>query len=88
MHAIGGSISLSQGFGIALKKLWLTVVVKFVLKDAAEADPFSGNGTLTASSASCAEIAVAVVQFECLKHYMCEVGDLRGVGVITGIFLY
>lgn len=26
-----------RGFGIAVKKLWLTLVVKFVVKDAAEA---------------------------------------------------
>lgn len=50
-----------RGFGIAVKKLWLTMLVKLVVKDAAEANPFSGNGTLTASSASCTGVAVALV---------------------------
>lgn len=39
--------------------------MKFVVEDAAEAYPFSGNGALTASSASCSGVAVALVQFEC-----------------------
>lgn len=43
------------------------MVVKFVVKDAAEANPFSWNGTLIATSASCAGVAVALVQFECQK---------------------
>lgn len=50
-----------RGFGITVKKLRLTVVVKFVVKDAAEAYYFS------ASSASCARVAVALVQFESQK---------------------
>lgn len=43
------------------------MLVTLVVKDAAEANPFSGNGTLTASSASCTGVAVALVQFECQK---------------------
>lgn len=54
-----------RGFSITVKKLWLTLVMKFVVEDAAEAYPFSGNGALTASSASCSGVAVALVQFEC-----------------------
>lgn len=56
-----------RGFGIAVRKLWLTMVVKFVVKDVAEACPFSGHGALTASSGSCSGVAVALVQFECQK---------------------
>lgn len=48
---------------------------------------FSVNGNLAASSASCARIAVALVQFEGPKAWRgVPSGWFIGVGVITSIF--
>lgn len=60
------SLVFRGGFGVGVKKLWLTGLVKAVMKDAAQAYSFSGSGNL-GSSAPCARTAVALGEMEWQK---------------------